>query len=35
VSFTNDKVNNAGIAPIYGEGRAPEFTINRVSGNNW
>lgn len=35
VSFTNVKVNNAGIAPIYGEGRAPEFTVNRVSGNNW
>lgn len=35
VSFTNVKVNNAGVAPIYGEGRAPEFTINRLSGNNW
>ncbi|HEY0734849.1 MAG TPA: CARDB domain-containing protein [Herpetosiphonaceae bacterium] len=35
VSFTNVKVNNAGVAPIYGEGRAPEFTINRISGNNW
>jgi hypothetical protein len=35
VSFTNVKVNGSGIAPIYGEGRAPEFTITRVSGNNW
>lgn len=35
VSFTNVKVNGSGIAPIYGEGRAPEFTIVRVSGNNW
>ena len=35
VSFTNVKVTNSGVAPIYGEGRAPEFTINRVSGNNW
>ena len=35
VSFTNVQVNNAGVAAIYGEGRAPEFTVNRVSGNNW
>ncbi len=35
VSFTNVKVNNSGIAPIYGEGQAPDFTVNRLSGNNW
>ncbi len=35
VSFTNVKVNNSGIAPIYGEGRAPEFIIVRGPGNNW
>lgn len=35
VSFTNVKVFNAGVSSIYGEGRAPEFIINRMSGNNW
>lgn len=35
VSFTNVKVINSGIAAFYGEGRAPEFLVNRVSGNNW
>ena len=25
----------AGIAAIYGESRAPGFTVVRVSGNNW
>ncbi|WP_094094982.1 carbohydrate-binding protein [Paenibacillus physcomitrellae] len=34
-SFTNVKVNNPGIAAIYGENKSPNFTVNRVSGNNW
>jgi hypothetical protein len=34
-SFTNVKVNNPGITSIYGEALSPNFTINRVSGNNW
>ena len=34
-SFTNVKVNNAGVAAIYGESKSPNFTVNRVSGNNW
>lgn len=34
-SFTNVKVNNPGIAAIYGEDKSPNFTVTRVSGNNW
>lgn len=34
-SFTNVKVNNPGITAIYGESKSPNFTVNRVSGNNW
>ncbi|WP_053372891.1 discoidin domain-containing protein [Paenibacillus sp. FJAT-27812] len=34
-SFTNVKVNNPGVAAIYGESGSPNFTVTRVSGNNW
>lgn len=34
-SFTNVKVNNPGVAAIYGESKCPNFTVNRISGNNW
>nr|WP_241158340.1 carbohydrate-binding protein [Cohnella candidum] len=34
-SFTNVKVNNPGIRAIYGEDKSPNFTVIRVSGNNW
>ncbi|MBB6731581.1 carbohydrate-binding protein [Cohnella zeiphila] len=34
-SFTNVKVNNPGIAAIYGESKSPNFNVIRVSGNNW
>ncbi|WP_068782593.1 carbohydrate-binding protein [Paenibacillus sp. GM2] len=34
-SFTNVKVNNPGVRAIYGEDKSPNFTVNRVSGNNW
>ncbi|CAM3536471.1 Glycosyl hydrolase [Paenibacillus lupini] len=34
-SFTNVKVNNPGISAIYGEAASPNFTVTRVSGNNW
>ncbi|CAK4863459.1 unnamed protein product [Aphanomyces euteiches] len=34
-SFTNVKVNNPGVSAIYGEAKSPNFTITRVSGNNW
>lgn len=34
-SFTNVKVNNPGIAAIYGESKSPNFHITRFSGNNW
>ncbi|WP_230986590.1 carbohydrate-binding protein [Cohnella fermenti] len=34
-SFTNVKVNNAGVAAIYGESKSPNFSVVRVSGNNW
>ncbi|OCT13602.1 glycosyl hydrolase [Paenibacillus pectinilyticus] len=34
-SFTNVKVNNPGVTAIYGESSNPNFTITRVSGNNW
>ncbi|MFB9276671.1 carbohydrate-binding protein [Cohnella cellulosilytica] len=34
-SFTNVKVNNPGVTAIYGENKSPNFTVNRVSGNNW
>lgn len=34
-SFTNVKINNPGVSPIYGESKSPNFTVNRVSGNNW
>lgn len=34
-SFTNVKVNNPGVAAIYGESGSPNFTVVRVSGNNW
>lgn len=34
-SFTNVKINNPGVAAIYGESGSPNFTVTRVSGNNW
>ncbi|WP_264373574.1 CARDB domain-containing protein [Paenibacillus psychroresistens] len=34
-SFTNVKVNNPGVQAIYGETKSPNFTVTRVSGNNW
>jgi hypothetical protein len=34
-SFTNVKVNNPGVTAIYGESKCPNFTVIRVSGNNW
>ncbi|MCR8657367.1 galactose-binding domain-containing protein [Paenibacillus endoradicis] len=34
-SFTNVKINNAGVAPIYGQSGSPNFTVTKVSGNNW
>jgi hypothetical protein len=34
-SFTNVKVNSPGVTAIYGESSSPNFTITRVSGNNW
>lgn len=34
-SFTNVKINNSGVQAIYGESKSPNFTVNRVSGNNW
>lgn len=34
-SFTNVKVNNPGVAAIYGESKSPGFNAIRVSGNNW
>lgn len=34
-SFTNVKVNNPGVAAIYGESKSPNFNVIRVSGNNW
>lgn len=34
-SFTNVKVNNPGVRAIYGEDKSPNFSVNRVSGNNW
>ena len=34
-SFTNVKVNNPGIQAIYGESKSPNFSVIRVSGNNW
>ncbi|ANE45620.1 glycosyl hydrolase [Paenibacillus swuensis] len=34
-SFKNVKVNNPGVSAIYGESLSPNFTVNRVSGNNW
>jgi hypothetical protein len=34
-SFTNVKVNNPGVQAIYGEAKSPNFTVIRVSGNNW
>ncbi|WEK53171.1 MAG: carbohydrate-binding protein [Candidatus Cohnella colombiensis] len=34
-SFTNVKVNNAGVSAIYGENKSPNFRVIRVSGNNW
>lgn len=34
-SFTNVKINNPGVAAIYGESKSPDFDVIRVSGNNW
>src|SRR5690606_30644427 len=34
-SFTNVKINNPGVQAIYGESGSPNFTVTRVSGNNW
>ncbi|XID90245.1 carbohydrate-binding protein [Paenibacillaceae bacterium WGS1546] len=34
-SFTNVRVNNPGVLAIYGEDKSPNFTVIRVSGNNW
>jgi hypothetical protein len=34
-SFTNVKVNSSGVAAIYGESASPEFTVQRLSGNNF
>jgi len=34
-SFTNVKVNNSGVSAIYGESASPEFTVQRLSGNNF
>jgi hypothetical protein len=34
-SFTNVKVNNSGVAAIYGEAASPEFTVVRLSGDNF
>ncbi|WP_246120431.1 carbohydrate-binding protein [Cohnella terricola] len=34
-SFTNVKINNPGVTAIYGESKSPNFTVIRVSGNNW
>ncbi|MHA7966334.1 CARDB domain-containing protein [Paenibacillus sp. CAU 1782] len=34
-SFTNVKINNPGLQAIYGEGQSPNFSVTRVSGNNW
>jgi len=34
-SFTNVKINNSGVQAIYGEAKSPNFTVTRVSGNNW
>ncbi|WP_321166599.1 CARDB domain-containing protein [Paenibacillus sp. Soil724D2] len=34
-SFTNVKINNPGVTAIYGESLSPNFTVNRVAGNNW
>ncbi len=35
-SFTNVKINNPGIMPIYGQSGCPNFTITKIgNGNNW
>ena len=35
-SFTNVKVNNPGIMPIYGQSGCPNFIVTKIgSGNNW
>lgn len=35
-SFTNVKINNPGIAPIYGQSGCPNFVITKIgTGNNW
>lgn len=34
-SFTNVKINNAGIMPVYGIEKCPNFTIYKSGSNNW
>jgi hypothetical protein len=35
-SFTNVKINNPGIMPIYGQSGCPNFIVTKIgSGNNW
>jgi hypothetical protein len=35
-TFTNVKVNNPGVAAIYGESKSPDFQVIRNgTGNNW
>lgn len=34
-SFKNVKINQPGVAPIYGEQGSPNFTVTRLQGNNW
>jgi subtilase family serine protease len=35
-SFTNVKINNAGIAPVYGQSGCPNFIVTKIgTGNNW
>ena len=35
-SFTNVKINNAGVMPVYGQSQCPGFTVNKIgTGNNW
>lgn len=34
-SFTNVKINNAKIMPVYGIEKCPNFTINKSGSNNW
>lgn len=34
-SFKNVKINQPGVAPIYGEQGSPNFNIIKLEGNNW